>query len=565
MKKIRGFQKFLLLVVVFALIVGTMTGCVVKDTTLAEPKGDKQEDKKEDTKQTSTTAVTNNDKDTPDYMNATGFPIAKDKITLKLMGRKIPQNGEWEEMEMFKRMEELTNIAFEFDTPISTGYLEKKNLALVSGDYPDVFYSGGIAIQDEETYGPQGVLLPLEDYIEKYAPFIKKTLSENPEIKKAITASDGHIYSLPYICRTKTMAGSILYINMDWLSNVGKGKPKTVDEFYDVLKAFKEKDPNKNDKQDEIPLSYWKQNSACDGILNNIFYAAFSGQAGGAWHDIIGDKVVYNPVQPAFKDFLAYMNKLYSEKLLDNEMFTQTLQQYVAKYKEGTMGISSISLSSVLSPGDPANYEILSPLTSSINVKKVTPHLSGVYTGTFALTNKCKYPEAMIRWADVFFRAVDDNVKGLCGLTNFLGIYEYNWYFDDASRKTYTRESKVEGLNPVEYISKHVMPGGFGWVVTDAVPNTDPILLLKATESEKQYFPYMIPIYPNTVRFTQEEAERMNFLSNDINNYVGQMIAKFIIGEEPLSQWDTYVKTVNSMGLEELTKIMQDAYDKWNK
>ncbi|NSW89072.1 MAG: extracellular solute-binding protein [Firmicutes bacterium] len=562
MSKFKELKNLLLIVVILTFIVGSMAGCVVKEKDTASNDTSQNQTQNADEKPATKD-------DTPAYMNATGFPIAKEKITLKLMGAKSPLHGEWKDMEVMKRMEKLTNISFEYDTPLATGYSEKKNLIFASGDYPDVFYQGAISIQDEETYGPQGVFLPLEGYIDKYAPHIKKILEENPNIKKAITASDGHIYSLPYIVRTKTMAANILYINMEWLANVEMNKPETVEQLYNVLKAFKEKDPNKNNQKDEIPLSYWKMEPAgagnIPGILHPIFYAAFSGQAGGANFDLIGNKVVFNPVQPAFKEYLAYMRKLYSEELLDHEMFTQTMQQYIAKYKEGKMGISTISLSSVLQPGQDAPYELLPPLTSAINNKKVTADFPGVYTGTFVLTNKCKYPEAMVRWADVFFRTVDENVEGLCGLSNFLGILDYNWYFDDASRKTYTRESKVEGLNPVEYINKHVMPGGFGWVVTDAVPSADPLLLLKANESEKHYFPYMIPIYPNTVRFTQEQAERMNFLKNDINTYVEQMIAKFIIGEEPLDKWDNYVNTVKSMGLDELTKIMQDAYDKWNR
>ncbi len=320
MRKSKIFQRILLIILALSLIAGVMSGCVSKNegqfSTTQETKTQTEGAKISEEPSKST------DDDVPDYLNPTGFPIVKEKITLKLMGSKSPLHGEWQDMEVFKRMEALTNISFEFDTPLAQGYTEKKNLALASGDYPDVFYGGAINVQDEETYGPQGVFLPLEDYIDKYGPHIKKILEQYPEVKNAITASDGHIYSLPYIVRTKTTAANILYINMDWLANVGMSKPETVEEFYEVLKAFKEEDPNKNGKQDEIPLSYWKQTNSMAGILNPIFYAAFSGQAGGANFDLIGDKVVYNPVQPAFKEFLAYMNKLYSEKLLENEMFT---------------------------------------------------------------------------------------------------------------------------------------------------------------------------------------------------------------------------------------------------
>jgi putative aldouronate transport system substrate-binding protein len=43
------------------------------------------------------------------------------------------------------------------------------------------------------------------------------------------------------------------------------------------------------------------------------------------------------------------------------------------------------------------------------------------------------------------------------------------------------------------------------------------------------------------------------------------MIARFIVGDEPFSNWETYVKTVNSMGVDRLLAVYQDVYDSYNK
>ncbi len=58
---------------------------------------------------------------------------------------------------------------------------------LAGGDYPDAFHSVGLSTQDLITYGGQGVLIPLNDLIDKYAPNLKKILDENPDIKRGIT------------------------------------------------------------------------------------------------------------------------------------------------------------------------------------------------------------------------------------------------------------------------------------------------------------------------------------------------------------------------------------------
>lgn len=67
-----------------------------------------------------------------------------------------------------------------------------------------------------------------------------------------MTAPDGHIYTIPYVC-TDTTVGYSPYINTKWLENVGMSTPTTTDEFEAVLKAFKEQDANGNgDASDEI-------------------------------------------------------------------------------------------------------------------------------------------------------------------------------------------------------------------------------------------------------------------------------------------------------------------------
>jgi len=499
---------------------------------------------------------------TPDYMNATGYPIVKQPITIKVMGQKSATQGEWKDMKLFTNMEKLTGIHMEFDTPIASAYLEKKNLALASGDVPDAFMYGNVKIEDEETYGPQGTFLALEGYISKYAPTLKATLEKYPEAKKMSTATDGHMYSLPYIANTKTRASDIMYFNMDWLTNVGMKKPTNVDEFYNVLKAFKEKDPNKNGKQDEIPFSYWKQTLPTSNLLYNTLIGAFTGQAGGLGFDVKDNKVVYNPLDPNFKDFIVYMNKLWTEGLLDKEMYTQTLQQMTAKYKSGIMGISTTSLSNVVTPGAKVNYEITAPLTSSKNSKQVAKMINFTSTGSFVLTNKCKYPEAMMRWIDVMFLDVDHAVNGLSGMMNFLGEYGVDWKYGDDKKTTYSRMSKVEGMNPTEYQQKFVAPQGFGNVSTDAVPDNDPLLLIKAVESDKNYHPYMKEAFPYGIRYKQADQEKLTLLENDLNTYVEQMVAKLITGDEPMSKYDEFQNKIKKdLKIDDILKIRQAAYD----
>ena len=173
------------------------------------------------------------------------------------MGAKAAIHGPWEDMVLFKEMEEMTNIHFNFNTPPAANYQEAKNLAFASQQLPDVFFNAGLTPDDEVTYGGQGYLVPLEGLIEKYAPNFNKLMNDNPEIKKSITTVDGHIYALPLIIdEPRAFVPSRLWLNGDWMESLGiMTEPTTTDELYELLKRFKNEDPNKNGKNDEIPIS----------------------------------------------------------------------------------------------------------------------------------------------------------------------------------------------------------------------------------------------------------------------------------------------------------------------
>lgn len=126
------------------------------------------------------------------------------------------------------------------------------NLVLASNDLPDVWMNNWLNFPG----GPkraidQGYILRLNDIIDKYAPNFKKVLQENPQIAKDIRTDEGDYYAFPFIRSEfdKTYVGPI--IRKDWLDELGLPVPETIDEWYTVLKAFKEK------KNAAAPLTFW--------------------------------------------------------------------------------------------------------------------------------------------------------------------------------------------------------------------------------------------------------------------------------------------------------------------
>ena len=171
------------------------------------------------------------------------------------------RDGEYspDETQLYLELEEQTGIDISWETYPQSAWPEKKSLLIASNDLPDAFFGNGVLTSDEVVkYGSEGILIPLEDYItEENTPNLWKIFQEYPEYKSAITAPDGHIYSLMsfedgYMVTTNNP----IYINKAWLEAVGMDAPTTTEEFREVLKAFKEQDPNGNGQADEIPFSF---------------------------------------------------------------------------------------------------------------------------------------------------------------------------------------------------------------------------------------------------------------------------------------------------------------------
>ena len=97
------------------------------------------------------------------------------------------------------------NVTLKWDLAPTDALQDRRQLLLASGDYPEVFLHGKFTTSDLQTYGKQGVFLPLQDLIKQYGPNLTKVMEEKPYFKDAITAPDGNIYALPILMNATTV------------------------------------------------------------------------------------------------------------------------------------------------------------------------------------------------------------------------------------------------------------------------------------------------------------------------------------------------------------------------
>ncbi|WP_106769751.1 extracellular solute-binding protein [Paenibacillus faecalis] len=486
-----------------------------------------------------------------------GFPIVEEPLTLKMMSQDAGV-ADWNKMPALQEMEKLTGIKMEYQLVPIDSFETKKNLVFASGDVPDVFYAADLRPAEQVTYGSQGVLIPLEKYIDEgYAPNIKKVFDENPDVRKSFTTPDGHIYALPFIDNGAVWYRSPMWYNGKFLEALGVTElPKTTEELYTLLKRFKEEDPNGNGKQDEIPLT----SVQLDDL--RMYFFGFWGMYSEQIYSDKDGKVHYAPQEEGYKGYLTFMNRLWEEELLDHETFSQTPEQKKAKGESNQIGLFNDYYPHFTMGGEPSDeHPLMTPVASEIAGSPVYGMHPGMSTnGTFAITNKNPNPEATMRWVDYLY--------GYEGATLFgQGPENVLWKYTD-------KENRVKEWLPVpgggdreEY--RGTLTPNFG-ILTPGISDPE---LGKGLRSdfdewlEKENAEKLKPIgkapFPN-VYLTNEEQSEASALMSDLNTYVEQMEAKFVTGQEPLSNWDSYVAQVKKMGSDRIVELYQGAYDRWN-
>lgn len=489
--------------------------------------------------------------------NEEGLPIVEDQVTLEFVSPKAPLAPNYNEMEIIQTLEDMTNVHIEWNNIPEDGYEEKKNLMLASGDLPDAFYGANLTDLDIVKYGKNGTLIPLEDLIEEHAPNIQKLFERRPEIKSMVTAPDGHIYTLPRAEEAGLGAvPNFTSINKAWLDQLGLDMPTTLEEYKEVLVAFKEQDPNGNGEQDELPVSFMY--NFWTGNFGDMF-AAF-GIPDNTEHRIVRDgEVIFTAVQPEFKEAVDYYHGWVEEGLIDKESFTQDVSQYFAKGKGERYG-SYIwwETAEVVGPELRDDYVLLPPLEGpNGDVLVGRANNSDYARGAFAITSENKNPEITMRWVDQLY---DTKMSA-----------QVNWgpigtIFEEEGDKLVLKEQPDDVI--MGELRQKVAPNGPIAILKEDFENTvemEPRAKQRLEDLNEIYAPHLAEENYPMIFFTPEELDELNRLEVDIKEFVNQKKATWLMKGGVNEEWDQYVDQLKAMGLDRMMEIYQDGLDRFNE
>ena len=304
----------------------------------------------------------------------------------------------WENNLFFRRMQEKTGVSFELRQYTDKDrWTERKGELLAGQNLPDVLFKAELGSNEVRDLYLNGYIIDLKPYLETYAPDLWKLLQDHPEWEKAITMPDGAIPALPAINTLQN--NDAMWINTSWLKRLKLEMPTTADELTEVLRRFKNDDPNGNYQQDEVPLAFlgmWELRflGHAFGIIDNDYYV--SEKDGVVTSSLTTDEN---------RAFLTWLHQLWTEGLLDRNGFSTTdkLRQITDEKAAVPYGVIMTSTPLTILPQTAlSQYGMMDPLV--YEGKQIYRDLLGdLVRGTFAITSACKEPERLVSWVNFLY------------------------------------------------------------------------------------------------------------------------------------------------------------------
>jgi putative aldouronate transport system substrate-binding protein len=482
-------------------------------------------------------------------------------------------------------LQEKSGLNFEFVFFPSTGAEAIQKLELMvsaNQELPDIITAINVGPLGKLSYGTQGVYLALDEYLETDTHWLEiakekyLTEQEKRDMYTYYTSADGHIYGFPYIVSDPTDDTShSLWINHTWLSTLGLEMPKTTEDFYNVLTAFKNEDPNGNGTNDEIPFigsTAWVSDPTFCILSSFIYFTPVRLN--------VENGVISAPyVQEEYREGLRYLNRLVSEDLLSPLSFTQDGASHKAMLdltpdQDSYVGVFSGHPHTKFAVDSLKRMEYTSipPLTGPGGVCYSPMELTG-YGVSVHITRDAKNPQLVFRFLDMmcqddlslsvrFGKEGDDWRFAEPGDEGRTEKYSPPVYWTSNLRWT-TENNVIWNLNAFNFLPKGLFGAGVKQVYdNEATQYRQDDFFRSVGEREGKQPEETV----NILIYTEEEQEKINELETNIKTYEAEQRVLFITGGRDIeNEWDDYINELKAMGLDNYLEIVQTCYDRMFK
>lgn len=504
---------------------------------------------------------------TGEFVNQTvDLPIEDEAVHYSCWMPVAPYVGEFmnledfsEEVAMVKMINEATNVYIDFQA-ISGGIgeEEKFNLMIASGDYTDIigvmnYYSTSRNSAGHEKAIEDGVIIDLYDDLKEYAPNYWNRLTADDNAFMTMRTPSGMMGCIGQMLKKAGTENQGMIVRKDWFKASGVDSLETMDQF-------------------EEYLTYCKDNYGAYAYLqyegmDTDFGSAFNITPGN--FNVVDGEVIHSYTTEAFKDYLTTMNDWYKKGLFNDDFYNDTdittvrtdMANDLCSFVDG-------------SAEGMANIFDMNPSNTAMELMAIHyPKAEGVDE------THVGYESQLLKNSDTWAvtTACGDHIP-LMKLVNWLYSDEadlmYNWGQEGVSYELDTNGepqwtdlviNNPDGLNfmfasylyasgvgSVYFPGRYDMEKGFYAYNDDMLEAVD--TLADLTDGA-----YNLPKYAT---LTAEEQEQYTSYAADFETYAKAMVLKFILGDEPMSNYDAFLDTCMDMGLQEMTDLYQAAYDR---
>lgn len=492
----------------------------------------------------------------------TELPICEEPITIQVWrGFSSTVMEGYDECEVFKKMEELTNVKIDWVYPPVGSETDNFNMRCMSYDLPHMFstppeYNGGVEkAVEEEVY-----MAYTEYYDQGLAPNLKYLRDTYPDIAQDSIMDSGELIKWHMIDYVPSSPWSGLWVRLDLLEDAGLEIPVTIEDWDNMLRVFKEKYGTYLGCN--IPDWY--------GVGTNYAFAA-SYDTGYSWFAKDGTTAAYGPIEPGYKDFLTLLNGWYEDGLLDPDFATINDQDYQSKMADGTYGAFTSAYGEIgqaIVSGENNNpdykvYAVRMPLSYEGQVTHLRQSDSIVRTDYDVLTYRCieeGIAETVVKWKDFWYSQTGGD---LCSYGPE-GV-SYEWVDagdgDEILKWTYEENGVTSRGSDKDFWTVYPLFKLHNWGYlrdSTSYDNQDEVWQCIAAweqDGDDWYMPMIAE--------TADETEELNRIMTDIDTYREEMTFKFITGQESLDKFDDYVESIKAMGIDDAIQIKQDALDRY--
>ena len=526
---------------------------------------------------------------------------------------------DYEDNTLTKLLEDKFNCDITMEIlPAGNDGLTKLQLMINGGDkLPDVF-SYGLSTAYMYEYGSGGTFLDLAGYYENenVMPYFNAIESEEDKLNmiSSATSADGGVYCLTmFQPETWNLTPYRTYINTKWLENLDLETPETVDEMYDVLKAFATEDPNGNGVTDEIPVftNYVDGgNYGCNVILSMINYFTYvPGSMSSLTVSEDGKTVIAPQVSDGWKEAVTWLHDLYEAGAITDSSFIYGTDTTGYKGTLNYQGIGteeapegkSINIVGFFSVGSNSGNFAGSGQDQNVNFleyRMIAPMDSDIHEGTspYGAYNADRYWFVTEDASDVPFCVLlgDYFYDQEMSVTVRFGQQEVDWTNDPTycadwyAQHTKLIEDAGYEQTKLDYnawvvLSENIWSDNTNHFWHNQQPrymDLDTFSYHWGTWTDPETFQYY---YGNTLgdtslayfseahpkyylpmlTYTDDEQSKITEFQVAFPDEVLEWTMKFITGELKVdADWDSYVKNLNDLGLQTYLDCAQAAYQR---